>query len=158
MTPTKLYLLESILLITALCCFLFFREKQEETISITEAEPGIAFNSVDPPNVSLLEYVNKLYTVEAVIRAYCPCVQCCDQFADGVTSTGTSALLPGVAVDPTVISYGTRFNIPGINQILIADDTGAAVRNSTELAIEVRFSTHQEALNWGIQRKTISIY
>jgi len=89
-----------------------------------------------------------------IVTAYCPCQKCCGKWADGMTSTGTNAYSVGVAVDPKVIPLGTRMYIPDYG-FCIADDTGSAIKGDK---IDVRFNTHSEALQWGRQRKTVSIF
>ena len=83
------------------------------------------------------------YTFE--VTAYCPNSCCCGKYSDGVTSTGKSAYTKGVAVDPSVIPYGTKLQIPGYGSV-IADDCGGAIKG---MRLDVRFLTHQQALKWG---------
>ena len=94
-------------------------------------------------------------TVEAT--AYCPCAKCTD--GDGKTSTGRDANLAGVAVDPSVISHGSRLDIPGYTRganrngsWILADDVGNDITGN---AIDVRMQSHKEAKKWG--RKTIRV-
>ncbi len=87
-----------------------------------------------------------------VATAYCPCERCCGAYADGVTAIGRDAFTPGVAVDRSVIPLKSHVNIPGYGTVM-ADDVGGAIR---ERRIDVRFSSHQAALEWG--RKTLTIY
>jgi len=88
------------------------------------------------------------------VSAYCPCRLCCGNYSDGVTSTGKSAYTKGVAVDPTVIPYGTIINIPGYGEV-IADDCGGAIKGNR---LDVRFTSHQAALNWGVKNLEVRIY
>ena len=88
------------------------------------------------------------------VTAYCPCEKCCAPYADGVTSTGKSAYSLGVAVDPKFIEYGTVIEIPGYG-IVEADDCGGAIKGNR---LDVRFPTHQEALNWGVKNLRVKIY
>lgn len=63
------------------------------------------------------------------------------------TSTGaTPTVGRTVAVDPTVIPYGSEVIINGHSYI--AEDCGGAVKGNR---IDILFATHQEALNFGIQ-------
>ena len=91
------------------------------------------------------------------IKAYCPCKLCTGPFNDGVTATGKNASFPGIAADPKKIPYGTMIYIPNVG-LFEVDDTGSALRNSDELNIELRFKTHQEALEWGVQKRKIIIF
>lgn len=98
--------------------------------------------------------------ITATITAYCPCAKCCGKDADGVTSRGKNAFTTrGVAVDPKVIHYGSMVTIPGFGTFE-ADDTGGAMRQATkrgEVHIDLRFPTHQEALNFGRRKMTIYV-
>lgn len=116
-------------------------EIEKESRSITHH--GITGSSTYLPNVK--------------VTAYCPCTKCCGEYADGVTSRGVDANTKGFAVDPKRISYGTLIYIKGYG-IYRADDTGGAMRNSKQLHIDVRFPTHQEALNWGVKTMPIVIH
>ena len=88
---------------------------------------------------------------QAIVTAYCPCSDCCGKSADGVTSRGRNAWATrGVAVDPKRIPYGSRVTIDGVGTF-IADDTGGAMRRNPRLHIDLRFHSHQEALEWGVK-------
>lgn len=85
------------------------------------------------------------------LTAYCGCCQCCGK-SDGITSTGTHAEQGRtVAVDPSVIPYGTRLLID--DNYYIAEDCGGAIQGNR---IDVYFNDHQQALNYGVQ--TIDVY
>lgn len=95
--------------------------------------------------------------VLAKVTAYCPCAKCCGKFSDGVTSRGRDAFKTrGVAVDPKRIAYGSKVTIPGAGTF-IADDTGGAMRNADGYHIDLRFHTHQAALNWGVKHLEVTI-
>lgn len=97
---------------------------------------------------------------KVIATAYCPCEVCCGIHADGRTAIGKDAKEAGVAVDPELFKLGqTRFDVPqyprGKNRNgswIPADDTGRAIRG---FRIDVRFETHEEALEWG--RKTLTV-
>lgn len=90
---------------------------------------------------------------EFKLTAYCTCSKCCDEWADGITYTGTKAT-PGrtVAVDPDVIPLGSTVYINGITYV--AEDIGGAIKGNR---IDVLFPTHQEALEFGVQFANVSI-
>jgi len=92
--------------------------------------------------------------IEMEVTAYCPCKKCCGKFSDGKTSIGNDAYSRGVAVDPKVISYGTKIYIPDYG-IAIADDCGSAIVGGK---LDVRFKTHQEALEWGRRTCVVKVY
>lgn len=86
------------------------------------------------------------------ISAYCHCSVCCGK-SDGITATGTKATANRtIAVDPNVIPLGSQVIIDG--KTYVAEDTGGAIKGNR---IDLYFSTHQEALNWGIQYKDVDI-
>lgn len=86
------------------------------------------------------------------ISAYCHCSKCCGK-SDGITATGTKATANRtIAVDPNVIPLGSEVMIDG--NIYVAEDTGGGIKGNR---VDMYFSTHQEALNWGIQNKEISL-
>jgi len=97
----------------------------------------------------------------AMVTAYCPCARCCGSFADGRTSTGTSAWRPGLAAAPLALPYGTRVFVPGYG-FSVVDDTGGAMRRSWrvrgQLHIDVRMNYHYEARAWGVQYLHVHIY
>lgn len=97
------------------------------------------------------EFVSTWMTVEAT--AYCTCEICCEEFSDGITATGRDASIAGVAVDPTIIPYYSRIDIPNINlgtngngSWLLADDCGGAIKGDR---IDIRFTSHQAAREYG---------
>lgn len=84
------------------------------------------------------------YIGECTITAYCPCAECCGQWADGLTATGIPAAPGIVAVDPSVIPIGSTVIIGG--QRYLAADTGV-----TGLHVDVCLPEHREADDFGIQ-------
>ena len=80
------------------------------------------------------------------ITHYCPCSICCGPYADGITSTGTTAITNHtIAVQPSQIPYGSRVVING--QVFVAEDCGGAIK---ENCIDVYVATHEEALAKGV--------
>lgn len=95
--------------------------------------------------------------IRARVTAYCPCVKCCGKWADGKTSCGKDAWRTrGVAVDPKVIPYGSTVTIPGYGEF-IADDTGSAMKRGSIPRIDLRFYTHEEALQFGVKEMDINV-
>ena len=90
--------------------------------------------------------------MEVLATAYCPCRKCCGKFADGKTAIGYDANTKGVAVDRRLIPLRSKVSIPGYG-LVVADDVGGAIKNNR---IDVRFPSHQTALEWG--RKNLTIY
>lgn len=90
---------------------------------------------------------------EFKLTAYCTCPKCCGEWADGFTYTGTVAT-PGrtIAVDPRVIPLGSTVYINDLEYI--AEDIGGAIKGNR---IDVLFSSHREALEFGVQYANVSI-
>lgn len=88
------------------------------------------------------------------LTAYCACEQCCGEWADGVTYTGTEATPDRtIAVDPSVIPLGSTIYING--QDYIAEDIGGAIKGNR---IDIFFPTHNEALQFGVQYAEVVIH
>lgn len=71
----------------------------------------------------------------------------------GITSTGTTPKWGTIAVDPSVIPYGTKVYIPQFDKIFIAEDCGSAIKGNK---IDIYMNDEESVKNWG--RKTIDIY
>ena len=79
-----------------------------------------------------------------VLTAYDPCIKCCGK-TDGITATGTKGKTGRtIAVDPSVIPYGTRVLIGGY--VYIAEDTGSAIKGRH---IDMFMDTHDVAMQFG---------
>lgn len=94
---------------------------------------------------------------EFKLTAYCACKRCCGKGPNdpyyGITATGTTATAGRtIAVDPSVIPYGTEVVING--HTYIAEDCGGAIK---ENRIDIYFETHEDALNFGVQYATVYI-
>ena len=86
------------------------------------------------------------------ISAYCHCSKCCGK-SDGITATGVKATANRtIAVDPNVIPLGSTVLIDG--KAYVAEDTGGSIKGNR---IDMYFASHQEALNWGIKYKDVTI-
>ena len=65
---------------------------------------------------------------------------CCGPYANGITSTGVTATTNHtIAVDPSVIPYGSKVVING--QVYVAEDCGGAIKNKR---IDIYVATHAE--------------
>lgn len=71
----------------------------------------------------------------------------------GITSTGTTPKWGTIAVDPSIIPYGTKVYIPKFGKTFIAEDCGGAIKGNK---IDIYMNDKDSAYNWG--RKTIDIY
>ena len=72
----------------------------------------------------------------------------------GITKSGKIAKWGTVAVDTKIISLGTKLKIEGFDTIFEALDIGGAIKKDK---IDIWFPTHQEALNWGRQKRKVWI-
>ena len=115
-------------------------ETETETQTQTETE-----TETETESKTLLGYFRA--------TAYCECEKCCGVWAskreDGkVVGASGKELIPNysIAVDTKVIPMGTKVYING--KEYIAQDTGGAIKGNR---IDIYMSTHQEALNWGVQ-------
>ncbi|MBC5996719.1 hypothetical protein EAI30_06405 [Romboutsia ilealis] len=72
---------------------------------------------------------------------------------DTITSTGTTPKWGTIAVDPSVIPYGTKVYIPEFDKIFIAEDTGSAIKGNK---IDIFMDTEEHCNTWGV--KKIDIY
>lgn len=70
-----------------------------------------------------------------------------------ITSTGTTPKWGTIAVDPSVIPYGTKVYIPQFGKTFIAEDCGSAIKGNK---IDIYMNDEVSVKNWG--RKTIDIY
>ena len=81
---------------------------------------------------------------------YCPCAECCGQWADGLTATGIPAGPGIVAVDESVIPLGSTVVIDG--QKYLAADTGV-----TGHKVDIATLDHQSALDYGVKNADVWI-
>lgn len=138
-------------------CFIFVIFKEEKT-ELQDNEEKIE------KQVEEKTEIKKTYLGEFILTAYCGCEECCGEWAIGrpvdengraiVYGASGQRLEQGVsiAVDPSVITYGTRVEIDG--GIYIAQDCGGAIK---ENRIDVYFENHSDALSFGVQTKPVYI-
>lgn len=105
------------------------------------ADPGVQVGK--PLSASSEARLTSLGTF--VITHYCPCSLCCGPWADGITSTGITAVTNRtIAVDPTIIPYGSKIVING--QVYVAEDCGGAIKGKR---IDIYVGSHTEGNNKG---------
>lgn len=100
--------------------------------------------TVEPPK----DAGNRKY----VITAYCPCQKCCGK-TDGITASGVKAVQGVTIATDKSIPFGTKIYIDGIGERIVQDRGGAIKGNR----IDLYFSDHQSALNFGRQTKEVII-
>ncbi len=86
------------------------------------------------------------------ITAYCSCKKCCGNYSPevrgGIAHTATGTVPEQgrtIAVDPSVIPYGSRVTIEGVGTF-IAEDCGGGIRGNR---IDMYFESHEDAVRWG---------
>lgn len=90
---------------------------------------------------------------EFKLTAYCPCSSCSGGWGTQ-TATGKKATAGRtIAVDPSVIPYGTKVEING--HTYIAEDCGGGVKGNH---IDIFFDTHSEVKSFGTKTQTVKIY
>jgi 3D (Asp-Asp-Asp) domain-containing protein len=87
-----------------------------------------------------------------VITAYCHCQKCCGK-TDGITASGVKAIEGVTVAMDKNIPFGTKIYIEGVGERIVQDRGGAIKGNR----IDLYFSDHQSALNFGRQTKRITI-
>lgn len=95
---------------------------------------------------------------EFSLTCYCACTKCCKkQISDpqyGITSTGTRAIEGRtIAVDPTVIPYGSKVFIEGLG-LFIAEDCGSAIKNKK---IDIFKQSHAEYRKISLEKANVYI-
>ena len=103
-------------------------------------------------------------TITVRATAYCSCEKCCGYWAKNrptdengnkivYTATGTVAKANRtIAVDPSVIPYGTALLIDGITYV--AEDCGGAIKGNR---IDIYFDSHEKAREFGVKDLTAEI-
>jgi 3D (Asp-Asp-Asp) domain-containing protein len=105
----------------------------------------------------LLQVIKNSRTVGQILQvrttAYAPFDNVSGMCNDGDpthTSTGTYPDWGTIAVDPKIIPYGTKLYIPGYG-LAIAEDTGGALRNKSDVRIDLYVDTYAQAKEWGVR-------
>ena len=119
---------------------------------VVECEPVVLV--IESENDVTTDVPKEMFLGKCKITAYCkenyPHV--CNNGDSSVTATGTTPTANRtVAVDPSVIPYGSKVIING--HTYIAEDCGGAVKGNR---VDILFDTHQEALNFGVQYANVS--
>lgn len=86
------------------------------------------------------------------VTAYCPCEECSCGYGRQTATGHTATSGHTIAVDPTVIKYGTHVKINGVEYV--AEDCGSAVKGNT---IDIFFDTHEETEQFGVQYLKVEV-
>ena len=125
-------------------------EVEESIVEVTEVEkPIIEAVEIEEPIKTEEAVSNEVSLGVCKLTAYCKenYPHICNNGDSNTTATGTVPTVGRtVAVDPSVIPYGSKVIIYG--HTYIAEDCGGAVKGNK---IDILFETHQEALRFGVQ-------
>ena len=88
---------------------------------------------------------NDSKTMEVVATAYS---------GDTSTSLMTTPRWGIIAVDPSVIPYGSKVYIPYFDKVFVAEDCGGAIKGNR---IDIFMNTEKEARKWGVRQIQIKI-
>lgn len=161
--------INAVLIVLAIICIINVKALRRECEMVTEQVESCkvkysAISSEIETKVKI-EVINKAVETEPQKRyigtfkltAYCSCEKCCGIWAlnrplddngnEIVYGASGDRLYEGysIAVDPTVIPYGTEVEIDG--NIYKAQDCGGAIKGNR---IDVYHSSHEEALKFGV--------
>lgn len=90
--------------------------------------------------------------MQVIVTAYCPCAECSAHYGRATATGAVATAGRTIAVDPSVIPYGTEVIING--HTYIAEDCGSAVKGNI---IDLFFDTHAEVDAWGKRELTAYI-
>ena len=122
-------------------------EKQQRGIEATEATEEATAGAIYVEDDS---YQPGTYLGTFTTTAYCGCSYCCGK-SDGITASGTYATEGRTIAAPSNFAFGTELIIDG--HTYVVEDRGGAIRGNR---IDIFFSSHQAALNYG--RRTVDVY
>ena len=122
-----------------------------EARSMAEREPVIEDDTITLPTGEVLTYYKK-HKVLATAYTHT------DEGCDFITATGTTVRIGTVAVDPSIIPYGTRMFIVSddgtyIYGIATAEDCGGGIKGDR---IDLYYPTYEECMEFG--RRPCTIY
>lgn len=132
-------------------------ETEKETVSETVCEnteemyreiyvPEDDVYIAPPTEAEVITENGLTYIGNFLLTAYCPCCECSEGYGTG-TAIGTTCIAGRtIAVDPSVIPYGTIVVIN--DNEYVAEDCGGAINGNR---IDVFFDSHAEALEFGVQ-------
>ena len=122
-------------------------EKQQVGIEATEATGEATAGAIYVEDDS---YSPGTYLGTYTTTAYCGCSSCCGK-SDGITASGTHATEGRTIAAPSSFAFGTELIIDG--HTYVVEDRGGAISGNR---IDIYFSSHQAALNYG--RRTVEVY
>lgn len=133
--------------------FLFFAPHETETVEAVKIETTIEETTSEPVLVDFGEFK---------ITAYCPCEECCEQWAKNrpkdengnlivYTASGEIARQGvTIAADTNIFPFGTVLIIDGHEYVV--QDKGGAIKGKR---IDIFFDNHEDASNFGVRNANI---
>jgi 3D (Asp-Asp-Asp) domain-containing protein len=86
------------------------------------------------------------------VSAYCHC-RVCTHRGDGITASGVRVREGITIAAPRSIPFGTRIHIPGAGWRTVQD----RLSRRYDHRLDIYFTSHRAALQWGIQHLTCTI-
>lgn len=128
-------------------------KKENKVINITENKMATPINTEVKDNenkttetVTNRSNVARKNWIKFTATGYCSCAKCTGK-TNGITASGKKATPNHTVAMPKQYSFGTNIEIKDIGYFVVEDRGGAIKGNK----IDIYFSTHQEALNWGVR-------
>lgn len=122
----------------------------QSTVSAT-AVSSSAVKPTEKPKKRRVKKANEKTEVFKV-TAYCPCEECSGEYGRQTATGHTARAGHTIAVDPTVVPYGSHVKINGVEYV--AEDCGGAVKGNT---IDIFFDTHEETEDFGVQYLEVEV-
>ena len=120
-------------------------KKTQSTKLTTEKTSSKEANS-DTKKAKSKKKTTKKYVGTFKITGYCSCSSCCGK-SNGITASGTKATAGRtIAADTSKYPFGTKLVING--HTYTVEDRGGAISGNR---IDMYFSSHSEALQWGVR-------
>lgn len=87
-----------------------------------------------------------------IVTAYCACVLCCGQYADGITASGVPPV-EGVTCAANWVPFGTTLEIEGVGTRTVQDRMARRFSDR----VDIYFRDHQRALEFGIKKLKVMV-
>lgn len=147
-------------IVLGICIFAALAPRHECSSTHTSHDQVKEPDPVETKEETFISLSGKMYTYEYQVKhlrvtAYCPCKKCCGDHADGITANGYVLQSGDKAIAaPPEYAFGTVMYVPGYGVARVLD-RGGAIKGDR---IDVFFSSHQAALNWGVQMLEVEIH
>lgn len=127
----------------------------DQTANLKNRVESLDFSIEEPPAVSLGEYT---------VTAYCSCEKCCGKWAKNrknniICGASGAELKSGYSVASNSFKFGTVLKIEGFGNVEVQDRTSEHINDRYGgKIIDIYFDTHEEALEFGKQTKSVYIF